>query len=258
MKKKIFCSIFALAFVFGRTIIAHDQAMHQYLTREAFNLLKMSFPGQLSEMSSYIGTNEEDNTDNVRSFGSFKIVSGAWIEDEYDIVYHYGIGADPVYNQSVPVNLLMELYDIFDEDEVRRAAHTCITHFWNADNGENASTFLNDNTNLIILPYWSFSINENACLKISLYKNGGYDFRHLYHSWTNVPGLYLTCLGWDGNYQSLVDLYQNGNYKIVSYLGVDLSWHPISDYPWVQMGIATRKGYAYEILGRMCHLCLGS
>ncbi len=101
---KTFKLVTFLCIVLTIPLSAHEQVGHQHITREAFKLLQKSFPGQLADMANYIGTNETQNAYNAKSFGVGKIVSGAWIEDEYDIAYHYGIGKAPSYNQTLPNN----------------------------------------------------------------------------------------------------------------------------------------------------------
>ncbi|MCK4979194.1 MAG: hypothetical protein KAS62_02305 [Candidatus Delongbacteria bacterium] len=69
------------------------QSVHQLLTKEGFNLLKSALNNraELTEMESYIGDNETMPSTGVMSIGDGTIVSGAWVEDEYDIVYWYGM-----------------------------------------------------------------------------------------------------------------------------------------------------------------------
>jgi len=205
MYKYFFLLIFL--FVVISSLNAHQQEMHQYITREAFYLLKKSFPNKLGEMESFLGNDETSGNGSLYTFGAFKIVSGAWIEDEYDIVYHYGIGNSPNYNQTLPINFII---DIFGSE---REAHTSITHFWDADGGPDKKSFLHDEADGI---YWSYSV-ENSYQKISLYLNGGYNTRYLFSKLTLLPGTYTYCMGYDWKYNSLSDLYLNGAYTITKY-----------------------------------------
>lgn len=125
---RFLCIVFSII-ITCFNLFAHDQGMHQYITRQAFLLLQKSFPSQLSDMENYIGNNEVwSGSGSDGSFGALRIVSGAWLEDEYDVVYHYGLIRHPNYNQSIPIETLMEMYDEFDEEEVVRKAYTSITH----------------------------------------------------------------------------------------------------------------------------------
>jgi len=152
-------------------LFAHDQLLHQHITREAFKLLKKSFPNHLIDMGNYIGTNQVWSGNSADgSFGALKIVSGSYIEDEYDVVYGYGITRIPNYNQFLPIPTLISW---FGGEDALRKAHTTITHFWVADNGPYSTIALRDNTHW---GYWSFTIPENAMQKMWKYSNGLYDF----------------------------------------------------------------------------------
>ena len=238
-------------------LLGHQQEMHQHITRESFQLLKYSFPENfngLDEMEEYLGYSEVENTQEdaviFNSVGALKIVAGSWFEDEYDMVYHYGTYRVPNYNNVPP--WFEEL--IFSED-FNRAAHSTITHFWDADQGENASTHLEDTIEYGEFSLdWEFSINKNALRKIRKYINGNYEARWIYSEpveWEE----YGSCLANDFNLPSLLDLYHgNGCLEAVSSLqeGED-DWldvtSPVLDFP-----TSIRKGIVYNLLGRICHL----
>ena len=84
-----------LAF-YACSLEAHTQKMHQHITREAFNLLKKSFPDSLNEMESFL-CREGSLPQNPPQFHDEKynclagvgsnsthgtILDGAWIEDD--------------------------------------------------------------------------------------------------------------------------------------------------------------------------------
>ena len=231
-------------------ILAHQQSVHQYITKEAFKLLKKSYPTQLSEMESYLGNSEIWSGNSADgSFGALKIVSGAWLEDEYDVVYGYGITKQPNYNQSLPVNTLISIFGSLKE------AHRSITHFWNADNGEGAPTDLNDNSNY---GYWSFTIPENAMQKIRKYQNGLYDFIWAYNnnmmswSWCDLNSLQLIT---KFSVPDVVNFYKSSEtFQAISYLAEDAKWYSTNCPSWDASYQNFQKAHAYEILGRMCHL----
>lgn len=102
MKIKIL--LFVLFFV--KIAFAHDQQIHQHIVRQAYQLLLKSYPQLVtSEFNDFVGS-EETNTNSIAfSWGNGTIASGSWIEDEYDIVYHYGIGEIPNFNQSITPEL---------------------------------------------------------------------------------------------------------------------------------------------------------
>ena len=124
------------------SILAHEKEMHQYITREAFDLLKMSFPSGftgLDEIEDFLGYDEAED-EWGSSIGQEFIVAGAWMEDRYDIVHHYGCYEIPNYNDIPP--WVEEL--LFGNNEYNNSSHSTITHFWDSDNGENAHTYLTD------------------------------------------------------------------------------------------------------------------
>ncbi len=162
-------------FVFFNMAEGHQQSVHQYITREAFKLLCRSYP-QLanSEMASYVGTTETNLSSGDKSWGDGKIVSGAWIEDEYDVVYHYGIGNTPAFHEWA----VGPFDELFGGDP--RLAFTSITHFWDADAGATSSVTLHDFADVPIVgrTYWSFTC-ENAMQKMYKYLNGDFDNRDI-------------------------------------------------------------------------------
>ena len=243
MKSKIIVLIILLL---PTITICHEQNMHQYITREAWKLLIKSYPQlQNSEIANYIGFSETNSNQNLKSMGDGKIVSGAWIEDEYDILYHFGIGRVPTFNQEVTPFL----YSLFLETpEDRRAAFTSITHFWDADGGPNAGVGLSDYASGI---YWSFNINENAYQKIMKYYQGMYDLRLVYANPTGHSGCgTLFGLWWDmGIRDNLANYYKNNLWITSTQYFAGEQWLPASCYQ-----TPFYKNWIYEILGRMCHL----
>lgn len=242
MKKKFI--LLMLVILFSNTIYSHDQLVHQHIVRQAWQLLVLSYPELAnSEMAQYIGTNETSNGSSELSWGASKVVSGAWLEDEYDVVYHYGIAEIPNFNQT----LTPELVQIFVMNaETKRAAFSSISHFWNADGGANSETVLSDYASGI---YWSYSA-PNAMQKMYKYLNGNYDNRYLLSS----ANMFSSCsdigYGWDFYMGNLFDLYFNEiQANAVRYLDINLDWVSTT-CPQFYLN----KGEVYEIFGRMCHL----
>ena len=226
---------------------AHKQEMHQYITKEAYKLLLYSFPNNLLEMGSFLGSDENCFSGNWpdRSWGAGLIVSGAWDEDESDPVFHYGMLQAPTYDQT------FSLPSAIGPQE----AYTSITHFWNPDGGKNSTVALNDHT--LGVP-WSFTIDENAYLKIKVYANGGYIFRSWYAESRDQPKAFQNYCGDDIGmaYQdftmlSIFDLYENKAYYPFDYLNLAATkWYSAT----CSTPITGQKYQAYEILGRMAHL----
>lgn len=255
MNTKLFLKIVSLSLVLIGIINAHEQLMHQHITREAFKLLQKSFPGQLTEMASYVGTNEVWSGGSADgSFGALRIVSGAWLEDEYDVVYHYGIGEIPNFNQQIP----LWYFAIGGPFFPYRDAFTCISHFWNADGGISEETHLSDDLwDGDHWTTWSFDC-ENAYQKMVKYLNGNYDFLWAYKnglmSWTWCGGNSLQLMT-KFNIAGLIDLYNaEEDFQAISYFGEDAYWHNTSCPSWDTSYLQFFKAHAYEILGRMCHL----
>jgi len=82
MNKRLFFKTVTLLLVLVGSASSHEQLMHQHITREAFELLQKSFPGQLAEMSSYIGIGKMRNGGG--SDGSFNQLA-------YEVPSSYGI-----------------------------------------------------------------------------------------------------------------------------------------------------------------------
>ena len=140
--------ILLLLFFSGACILnAHQQSLHQHIVREAFKLLLLSCPElQNSEMVQYIGNSENNSNSGYNSWGDGTVAAGAFLEDEYDIVYHYGLWDSPNFNQTITP----EIYSIFFMNaEQMRHSLTSITHFWNADGGLNQP--INILTDIIII-----------------------------------------------------------------------------------------------------------
>ncbi|NQV19611.1 MAG: hypothetical protein HQ534_13860, partial [Armatimonadetes bacterium] len=237
-------------------VFAHKQDMHQHITREAFELLRMSFPVNftgLDEMESYIGTDETSIPGAVSVVvGHGLVVSGVWIEDEYDIVEHYGIYEIPNYNNTPP--WVEDL--LFGDHDANRAAHTTITHFWDADNGEETSTYLTDTIYWGELQHtWEFTISENSIKKNRKYISGDYLEREIFPDGCYLANTYppVMVMITDWQVPGIVNLYHGIGARILdSYLDVWGEWH--DDLYYTVSIQETRKEWAYNRLGRMCHL----
>jgi len=248
--------ILLLSGSFMISLQGHQQEMHQHITREAFRLLEKSFPDNfngLDEMANYLGMGDNENLiDPVlyHSIGALKIVAGAWFADEYDIVYHYGSFLVPDYNNVPP--WLEEL--IFSND-YNTAAHTTVSHFWNADQGENSHTYLDDTIVYGELSYdWELEISRNAMKKMRKYVNGEYNCRWFYADEINW-GEYGSCLANDFNIPVLFDLYHGTEplAAVSCLIDGETSWEQVSS-PVLDFPDEIRKGIVYNLLGRMCHL----
>jgi len=232
--------------------IESTEEAHRHIVKEAFKLLKLSYPNQLTEMEAHLGTNQTESTSHSRSFGQGYIVQGTYLEDHYDIVYHYGIFRRPEFNQSLPEPLIILIAKLLGYyDDINEGFQT-ITHFWDADNGDDYQSFLWGYISDAI--YWSFSC-ENALQKIKLYENGGYNCLYLYDEpvfWYIDPEKLV--LAFYFRYNSLIDFYNTGRYYVTQYLDFSENWFNWDSNIEYTMTETYRKNYSYEILGRMAHL----
>jgi hypothetical protein len=103
-------SIFFFVLFLSGVIQAHEPEVHQYIVREAWKLLKYQIPQMSStDINNWVGTDETEYL--------YKIVSGAWNEDQQDIIY---------------MNCGWNF--------ITGCVMTTVNHFWSADAGD-YSTF---------------------------------------------------------------------------------------------------------------------
>jgi len=236
-----------LVLMFSSTLFPHQQSIHQYITREAFQLLIRSHP-QLasSEMATYVGNNQT-STPYDRSWGAGKIVSGAWIEDEYDIVYHYGIGRNPTFNQWTA----NAYYSLFSGGA--REAFTSITHFWDADNGDNSTINIPNDLNRCPLEGGKI---PNAYWKAMHYVNGNWVVK-----WKPPDNTTITI----SNVEEMKKASADRGHWIGGRIGVQTNGGDIADrwsttlmYEWkysntfslpIELQLFRHRAYAYDEFG---------
>ncbi|MCD6574982.1 hypothetical protein J7K97_04830, partial [Candidatus Aerophobetes bacterium] len=206
MRRELIFVVFIVLFILAGNAYSHQHEGHQYITREAFKLLQWSFPGQLAEIASYVGTDEIwSGSSGDGSFGALKIVSGVVLEDLYDVVYHYGLGREPNWTMIPPDWVVDILTDIIGEGSL-----TTITHFWDADGGTDKRTHLSDDIfSGGSITTWALDC-ENALQKIRKYMDGDYDFLWAYKNgiqswdWCGINSLQLMT---KFNVAGVVDFY---------------------------------------------------
>ena len=243
--KKIFIYIFLLCFLFYTESSCHKQRTHQYIVREAYQLLKKYLGDRdvnyLKDKIGTIQTGQYINVwpDNGVPWSDGKVVAGAFREDEEDVVYKYGSDA-----LTYPT----------------RIAWSSVTHFWQADYGDNALTNID----------WGGTDIPNAYQKIMLYANGGWDLDMdliLYGFPTQANGS-GSCATQRAivtfHYNSLKDLYFNKQLfvtKVTWLTGQATIYNqPIlfSKNRYSLLNSLTYENFMdaipFEILGRMCHL----
>ncbi|MBN8585179.1 MAG: T9SS type A sorting domain-containing protein [Ignavibacteria bacterium] len=218
--KKIFILFIFLQFTF---IYSYDDDDHMYLTIEAYNLLKNQghyFP----ELGYRIG--------DLNDFGDYKwqvgkITTGAFREDQEDVVFHY----------TKPWWMIgPEFPDIWNTN----------SHFWNADLGEDYKTeLIHSGLGSGHSDFW-----ENAWKKMRYYRDGNWTDEDNNTSWIVLnaeTGFYRYMY-----YNGLVNLYVTGNIWCESFTNHAGQTQMIREYRTLNWD--DRNKLVWEILGRMCHL----
>jgi hypothetical protein len=150
MKLKLIL-ILLLTTLWANQIFAHGQNVHQYIVKEAFELLLATANLEITEMQNHIGGLDPIYRGDYAWQKPF-ITTGAWREDEEDPVFNY----DFIFISGFNIALVS------------------ITHFWDADDGD-----LNNNMFPIVIPVPPFPSHnigpyENAYNKLLKYKDGGW------------------------------------------------------------------------------------
>jgi len=250
MKLKLL-PILLLTILWANKNFAHEQSVHQYIVKEAFELLLSTANLTIWEMQNHIGGLDPFYRGDYAWHRPF-ITTGAWREDEEDPVFNY----DFIFIQGVNIALVS------------------ITHFWDADDGD-----LNNNLFPIVLPYPpypSFNIGpyENAYNKLLKYKDGGWVlwFPDTISCTNTANGNRLIItpdsvmlpdrFGISVKYTSLITFYnyslmnllsnQNGQFTVFD----STAQQPISpgSVSEIRVDNDVRDRIVWETLGRMCHL----
>ncbi len=223
-------------------IFGHSERVHQYIAREGYKTLKLYLGTDIPIMLSHLGTNETNGYVNWYSrgsdnFESGKIVCGAFREDVRDIVWGYG-------NSIVP-----------GIEEGLQYALASVTHFWDADLGDNYKTNFYHN------PWVPYSDIPNAYQKIVIYNS---DMWILYAGSfiaTAPNGEVLRLIGFDGqavsfHYDDLIEFYKTGLIFAPIVIGKNIRTGVEKTYFNSQFYVNKdlRSRIAFDILGRMAHL----
>lgn len=204
---------------------AHTQYIHMYLTQEGYSLLRNHLGTDVTEILNHIGNGSVGPI-----WTNKNILSGAWREDEEDIVYGYGYPFDWVVS---------------------------ISHFWDADNGDfSYNTFQLERDLGNIGPY------RNAYDKIRSYAYSNQSWEIIYtfpqqgqycFNLVNGGNIFLTTFRIGLKYTDIIELYKTGRVKISSWYRIADGTKVPCDYD-VILGPDYREIFVWEILGRMCHL----
>jgi len=251
MKLKLLL-IVLLTIPWANQIFAHGQQVHQYIVKEAFELLlATTILGITEEMQNHIGGLDPFYRGDYAWHKPF-ITTGAWREDEEDPVFNYDF-------------LLISGVNI---------ALVSITHFWDADDGD-----LNNNMFPIVLPIPPFPLinigpYENSYNKLLKYKDGGWVlwFPDTISCTNTANGNRLIIApefvvppdkyGITLEYISLTAFNNNSNMNLLSNQNGQFTVFDSTAQQYISPGSVSeilvddyvRDRIVWETLGRMCHL----
>ena len=228
---------------------AHKQPVHHYIAREGYSLLLQRVGYDIPALSAAIGLADPSFAGDS-AWQKGYITTGAWREDEEDVVYHYDILPGLNY------------------------ALTSITHFWDADQGD-----LNRNQFRLMverppLPPIITDIGpyQNAYDKMLQFAHGGWTFWYprtiICQNSTNNHFLVITPVVAGGGfgipleYKGLTTFYITSKLKVradqiaacVVFDVNDLKTISLSDVVEIEVADDVRNTVLWEVLGRMCHL----
>ncbi len=249
-----------LLLLFSSFIYAHRHHAHQYITIEAYNLLKLYVGCDIPTLQSRLGGTSSFYIGD-RPWQRGYIITGAWREDEEDIVYGYSKSNPPTLTGIV--GLIYSFIAIFGG--ITPDGFVSSTHFWYADDGDELSTTMRAGIKEPVLGtdhVVSFTI-PNAYQKFMKFSNPNRSWTLKYFdgytahqsTFTKAGGGKITIYWYDYlgfQYSSLKDLYLSGQAWIVGYYNVLGQW--VSCNYEIVLGQGWRDAFTWEILGRMCHL----
>ncbi len=230
-------------------IFAHGQHVHQYVVKEAYQLLRTQLGYDVPGMVNHVGGLEPFYAGDYAWQRPY-LTTGAWREDDEDPVFGYRLS-----------NLLNN-YSLVS-----------ISHFWDADQGDLNTNLFRVNP----LPFVVFDIGpyENSYDKLLRYANGGWIlwFPDTIIVQQTSNGHFLALMpfaapppapsGVPMQYPSLTSFYQSRTLTLRSdvsggYVILDLNDQAIlpPGTPQVEVLVDTdvRDRIVWEVLGRMCHL----
>lgn len=226
---------------------AHAQHVHQYIVKEAYELLRAQH-GDIPEMQNHVGGLEQSYA-GAYAWQLPYLTTGAWREDVEDPIFGYRI------------NNLLNNYSLVS-----------ISHFWDADQGDlNSNLF---RVNPIGIPF-DIGPYENSYDKLMRYASGGWilwyqdtiivqqesNGHYLLLSSASVPDPF-PFRGVPLAYDRLVNFYQNHRMTLRAdvlgaYVVFDINDQTfITDQTPISIVVFSevRDRIVWEALGRMCHL----
>jgi len=232
---------------------AHKQHVHQYIVSEAYFLLMQKANNNILELPLHIGSVSSIYAADSAWQRPY-VTTGAWREDEEDVVFGYDQSPFP---------------------PIQNYALVSITHFWDADDGDltkNMFRLTVENpwpippVNIDIGPY------ENAFDKFKKFADGGWVAWYPRsmkatnasnnHILLIAPLPDLTTYGIPLSYDSLTKFYTSSVCRLRSDAGTSYEIFDANDLKLVDPNTISlivveddvRDHIAWEVLGRMCHL----
>jgi hypothetical protein len=211
MDWKLLFGLLALT-VLSNKSLAHKEWVHQYTVKQAYLMLEAQI-GPVPELRDRIGMTFYGYGDNTYPWATGLVGVGAWREDIEDPVYRYGGPFDGWAASS--------------------------THFWRADNGDEATTPIPLSPNA-----------PNALQKARRYLFGG---GRIYFALPGVDPVRGIINGYFYSYSSLVHFYRTGQCMFEGYQDFTGTNH--FETPTAQtLQQETARRWSAMILGRVAHL----
>lgn len=246
MNNKIYKYILLSFFFLNSLVYAHKEWVHQHQVRQAYLLLKQQLGFDVAILQNHLGFNH--NGEGPGPFLGCSIVQGAWEEDLYDPVWEVG-------------GLMLGPWSYCGWD-------ASSTHFWNADAGDNSTINIPSDLNDCPLPggeipnaYWKAMHYIYGGWVIKWKPQNGYTFTasngHTYRFEKQVLEYPMVVTFY---YNSLVDLYKNGNIVFVQYPKSNFRIYNVTLKKYVSISgnfpipAGMRNLFVWEILGRTAHL----
>ena len=229
--------------------LSHKQPVHQYIVLEGYSLLVKTYGNDIPQLSRFIGPADQSAIGDSAWQQGF-VTTGAWREDEEDVIYHYDILPGLNY------------------------ALTSITHFWSADRGDDVDNMFRLQIEQPPLPPIKTDIGPfpNAHAKLRKFAEGGWvlNYPRLFvcRNTANNHWLVITPLvseagfGVPLSYSGLTEFYTRARLTVRSdqpnvctVLDVtEVKTIQLSDLTEIEVADDVRNIVAWEVLGRMCHV----
>lgn len=234
------------------TGFAHRQHAHQYICMEGYNLLRMHLGFDVPSMHQRIGGMEPFFAGDYAWQRGY-VTTGAWREDEEDAVYGYSRSSPPTLT-----GITGSIYTFLAGfGGLTPDGFVSSTHFWYADDGDDANTDMRACIQFLGNHVTSFTI-PNAYQKFLRYINGGWAIRYNFGTTVGAPPGYCVpesypVIGIAFEYENLIEFFKTGRAFRVGFRDINGNWQYCSgtEIYYVQ---SFREKVAWEILGRMCHL----